>query len=114
MKFYKVLRDNAVSPYAYFDYANYLPKGEKPGKWLPAVKGHITICGNGYHVAAGKLGLHQWVDRRMLELYGCRVFLVEPGKRSKAGQDRKTAFSRIRLVRELTCAQVLKILYGKS
>src|SRR5574343_1845273 len=49
MKYYKFL-DGTKSSIRDFDYSGYLPKGKRPGKWLPKIKGSLELCENGYHV----------------------------------------------------------------
>ena len=49
MKYYKFLDEGNTGPYSNFDFTPYLPKGDKPGKWLPAVDA-LEMCDSGYHV----------------------------------------------------------------
>ena len=46
--FIKFLREGALATQTAFDYAPYLPKGNKPGKWLPKVD-ELSRCKSGYH-----------------------------------------------------------------
>ncbi len=50
IKYYKVLRADALSPTKNFDYAPYLPKGDIPGEWMPEIP-DAQIRKNGYYVA---------------------------------------------------------------
>jgi len=47
MTLYKTL-NGTVGSYGHGDYAEYLPHGKRPGKWLPKV--HPVLCRSGYHV----------------------------------------------------------------
>ncbi len=48
--FYKVISiDNKAINGGNFDYTDYLPKGNKPGKWLPEIK-DLKECESGYHI----------------------------------------------------------------
>jgi hypothetical protein len=49
MKFYKVLNSDGSC----FWGGNgkwFLPRGKRPGKWMPAIAGTLSACSNGYHV----------------------------------------------------------------
>ena len=48
MTLYKTL-NGTVGSYGHGDYAEYLPHGKRPGKWLPKVL-HPVLCESGYHV----------------------------------------------------------------
>lgn len=90
MTYYKIL-NNGKSPYANFDYTEYLPKNGKPGKWLPKFD-KLELCKSGYHVTdAGHL--LDWID-------GNQLFEVEvKGKALK--DDNNTTCQKIRLVRQV-------------
>ena len=48
--FYKVItKDNKANQGGDFDYTEYLPVGNKKGKWLPLIK-DISECKKGYHI----------------------------------------------------------------
>ncbi|MFA6074050.1 MAG: hypothetical protein WC758_08085 [Candidatus Woesearchaeota archaeon] len=48
--FYKVIsKDNKAIHGGNFDYTDYLPKGNKKGKWLPLIK-EVSECNSGYHI----------------------------------------------------------------
>ena len=98
-KFYKVLQKDGrplivkkAKPY-------HLPVGDKPGRWMPKVRGGLEVCFNGYHVCRAKyIGL--WVD------YGRRnnvaVFEAEcrgDGHLSCDGE--KFVFRQVRLLRQI-------------
>ena len=36
----------------------------KPGKWMPAVKGELELCANGYHLCRPQ-DLPEWINLRM-------------------------------------------------
>ncbi len=90
MTYYKVLK-NGRSPYASYDYSEYLPKDGKPGKWLPKVI-KLELCETGYHVTDAE-HLINWID-------GNQLFEVEVKGKAIEGDD-KTAFQQIRLVRQV-------------
>ena len=48
MKYYKFLTADNKGEYSKFDYTEYLPDGDKPGKWLPEIE-TLSICESGYH-----------------------------------------------------------------
>lgn len=51
-KFYfKWIKENGQATHVSgFDYNDYLPRNNKPGKWLPTVKGKLIKCRHGYHL----------------------------------------------------------------
>jgi len=48
MKIYKVLASDGVSPHHGGSGKWFVPKGKRPGKWMPAIK-DIQPCARGYH-----------------------------------------------------------------
>ena len=46
---YKWLKPNYRGVYGHGDYTDYLPKGARPGKWLPKVA-NPKLCERGYHI----------------------------------------------------------------
>jgi len=48
MTYYKSLTKDNQGPFSDFDFSPYLPKGKRPGKWLPKVE-ELIICKSGYH-----------------------------------------------------------------
>jgi hypothetical protein len=48
VKYYKFLTKNNKGAYSGYDYTDYLPQGNKPGKWLPIVN-DLVECASGYH-----------------------------------------------------------------
>ena len=90
MTYYKVL-NNGTSPYAGYDYSEYLPKYGKPGKWLPKVK-TLVLCETGYHVTDAE-HLIDWID-------GNQLFEVEVKMKVLKG-DNKTTCQQIRLVKQV-------------
>ena len=50
MILYKVIsKDYKSFNGGYFDWKDYLPKGNKKGKWTPKIK-NLNICSSGYHL----------------------------------------------------------------
>ena len=90
MTYYKVLK-NGRSPYASYDYSEYLPKDGKPGKWLPKVD-NLELCDSGYHVTDAE-HLIDWID-------GNQLFEVEVKRKVLKG-DNKTTCQQIRLVKQV-------------
>ena len=70
-----------------FDYRPYLPSNNKPGKWLPKIKG-IAECTRGWHFTLDPL---TWP--------GCMVFLVET--KTEMLYSNKQAFSTGRLLKRV-------------
>ena len=71
--YYKFLQSDHIAHYSSFDYSEYLPKGNKPGKWLPKID-DLEMCARGYH-ACLKQDLFEWVndDLYIVELRGKKI-----------------------------------------
>lgn len=70
-----------------------LPKGKKPGDWMPMLHS-VIVCSSGYHLVPGH-GISAWGE-------GGRLLFVAEGRSSKSGpsgSDGKTAFAEARLLR---------------
>ena len=67
-----------------------LPKGGKPGKWMPPIEGELIPCKNGYH-ACHEQDLLQWLGPKIYELE-YRGEIVE--------YDNKVVIREARLLRE--------------
>ena len=66
--YYKVIgADNHSCHGGDFDWTDYLPKGDEPGKWTPMI-GNVVACKKGYHVTK------YW---NMWYVGGCRIFECE-------------------------------------
>ena len=96
MKFYKVVSANLMSQDGGdFDWSDYAPTENGPGKWTPEVD--PAICKTGYHVTPYPC---MWIQD------GSRIFEVEtkgdPVREYEVGTYDKAAFLSVRLVRELT------------
>ena len=65
MKLYKILREDGSC-------CNggkgkwHLPQGDKPGKWMPVIKGDLEPCKNGYHLCR-KQDLVHWLGEAIYE-----------------------------------------------
>ncbi len=70
-----------------------LPKGRKPGDWLE-VKGKIICCQNGLHLTTKPAF---WYE----QCRGWRIFIAEGAGSKNSDGERKTAFRRARLLREV-------------
>ena len=75
-----------------FSYRRYLPKGGKPGKWLPEIEGDLELCRNGYH-ATDANRLPSWASVHLFE--------VEFEGDILTGDD-KVCGRKMRIVREVT------------
>jgi hypothetical protein len=87
---YKFLTADQKGSHSYFDFTPYLPKGSKPGKWLPKIES-LEMCSSGYHVTDFS-GWRTWRNAEMYE--------VEVRGDSLAGND-KTAHQQMRFVRKI-------------
>src|SRR3990167_5437416 len=68
-----------------------LPHGKRPGKWMPAVTGEITLCSNGYHLIPAEC-LISWL--------GPTIYEAE-GRGDQQGDTTKTAFREARVLKRL-------------
>ena len=84
---YKTL-DGTRGSYGHGDYADYMPNGKRPGKWLPKVE--PVLCESGYHVCDSPLDC--------LAHYGPDLYEVEVRGACEVGDD-KQAWEQMRLVR---------------
>ena len=71
----------------------YLPKGKKPGKWMPAVK-NPACCRRGYHLVTAEQ-LLGWLDKE-----GLCVWEAEARGAVDAEED-KSAHEQARLIRKV-------------
>jgi hypothetical protein len=90
MKYYKFLTEDNKGEYSNFDYTEYLPKGDKPGKWLPKIE-IISLCEIGYHAFKAQY-LLSWINAQLFE--------VEFDGDIIDGDD-KTVAQRMRFVRKI-------------
>ena len=66
MKYYKVLKNDGSC-------CNggrgkwHLPKGKRPGKWMPKIEGELEPCANGYHLCRPQDLIH-WLDEAIFEV----------------------------------------------
>jgi hypothetical protein len=90
MKYYKALTEENKGPYSDFDFSPYLPKNNKPGKWLPKVKA-LSICESGWHYCNGD-ELIDWLNDNVYEV-------KVRGKTIR--NDDKSAAQEIRLVKHI-------------
>ena len=116
MTLYKSLTENNGAPYANFDFTPYLPKGGKPGKWLPKVE-ELVLCASGYHGCE---------DGAIVAYLNANIYEIETRGEVVTGDDKFTA-QQIRFVRKFEgwndvtarlfacdCAShILKIFEGK-
>ena len=67
MKYYKFITKENLGPYSNFDYTEYLPKGKRKGKWLPAIEDELETCKIGYH-ACKPDQLLEWCNAKLYEV----------------------------------------------
>ena len=90
MKLYKVLGKGGVS-------CNggsgkwFLPKDDKPGKWMPPIKGKLKPCENGYHLCRFE-NLLEWINEEIYEA---------EGRGENIECDNKIVFGEARLLKKL-------------
>lgn len=65
-EFYKVLGKNGDARMGVGTW--YLPRGMRPGKWMPTIEGDLVPCCNGYHLAR---------ESDLLNWLGPRIFVAE-------------------------------------
>jgi hypothetical protein len=90
MRYFKSFTRDMTGPYSEFDYTPYLPKGKRPGKWLPKIE-EVNECRSGYHF----FRRGQWQ-----EWLNSRIYEIEVDGKVHSF-DCKLACGRIRLLREL-------------
>ena len=54
----------------------HLPKGKRPGKWMPVIIGDLVACYNGYHLAQEK-DLTEWCNHPELYIAEYRGDMIE-------------------------------------
>jgi hypothetical protein len=67
MTLYKALKQDNKGPYSDFDFTPYLPKGKRPGKWLPK-RDTLKICESGWHGCK---------DGDIVEYLNAQIFEIE-------------------------------------
>jgi hypothetical protein len=90
MKYYKFLTADNKGEYSKFDYTEYLPDGDKPGKWLPEIE-TLSICKSGYHACKAS-NLLEWINAQLFE--------VEFDGETLDGNN-KTVAQRMRIIRKI-------------
>ena len=86
---YKVLRKDGSATHTDFKYS--LPKGNKPGDWMPRIRSKLHMCWYGYHVPSPD-HLWNWIHS------DCVVYLAEVKGKHIEGLD-KHAWKNIRLLK---------------
>jgi hypothetical protein len=69
MKYYKILVNGKSCNGG--DSTWFLPKGKRPGKWMPKIEGELKLCEHGYHLVKAEEIL-EWVKE------DCQIFEAEP------------------------------------
>ncbi len=69
----------------------FLPKGDRPGKWMPETKGELVPCINGYHLCR---------PADLIEWLGPRIWLAEY-RGGVATSDNKIVVRQARLIKRL-------------
>jgi hypothetical protein len=78
MKLYKVLNEDGTCCHGGSG-KWFLPRGNRPGKWMPEVKGHLVLCGNGYHLVTASQLVH-WLGPALYEAEGRGDFMTDGEK----------------------------------
>lgn len=65
-KYYKFLTVDDTGEYSGFDFTEYLPKGGKPGKWMPLIE-NLVKCEAGYHFC-DKKNIAEWCNAQLFEI----------------------------------------------
>lgn len=94
-KYYKILETGGNSPTKKFDYAPYLPKNGRPGKWLPKIE-EAKLHRDGYYISKY---WNMWYSE------GCRIFEVEHKFMEPCddfGVEHQACCGQIRLLRDVT------------
>jgi len=90
MKYYKFLTAYNKGKFSGYDFTQYLPDRDKPGKWLPKIENPI-LCEKGYHC---------FMPEHILEWIEAQLFEVEINGRHVHGYD-KTVAQKMRLLRKV-------------
>ena len=89
--YYKILNENGSCYHSGIG-RWHLPTANKPGKWMPRIKGPLALCKNGYHILRA--------DQLVLWL-GPAIFTVEP-KGKIVHDTEKSVCEQARLLTRLT------------
>ena len=90
MKYYKFLTADNKGKFSEYDFTQYLPDRDKPGKWLPKIENPI-LCEKGYHC---------FMPGYILEWIEAQLFEVEINGRHFYGDDKIVA-QNMRLLRKV-------------
>ena len=94
--FYKVIsKENKALNGGDFDYTDYLPKGNKPGKWLPLIK-DLKECSNGYHVTNY---WNMWLQDTSNKIF--EVEIKDMQEKSEVGVIDKYVCGKFRFIKEV-------------
>ena len=85
--YYKVLGPNG-KPFHGGNGVWHLPKGKRPGKWMPEIK-NVLPCQSGYHLCR---------LRDLVEWLGPEVWVAE-GRGKRVAEDNKVVFAQARYFR---------------
>jgi hypothetical protein len=100
MKLYKVLKDGKSCHGGAMEWS--LPKGKRPGKWHE-VEGELVLCQNGLHLTDSPA--HWWGLGHVAYLVEAQEVKGDPSK----DPSRKVVARKVRLIRELTKAELEKL-----
>ena len=90
MKYYKFLTADNKGKFSEYDFTQYLPDRDKPGKWLRKIDNPV-LCEKGYHC---------FMPEHILEWIEAQLFEVEINGRHVHGDD-KTVVQKMRLLRKV-------------
>lgn len=100
---YKWLTEDHRGVYGFGDYSDHLPKGKRPGRWLPKIQ-NVNPCVRGYHVVTlPHLVDHLATERAVLYTVEVRGVMID--------DDHKLACEQMRLVARVGAvdARVLRL-----
>ena len=90
--YYKFINNDKTAVHAIgFSFADYLPSGRRPGKWLPEIA-DLQMCKSGYHVADASQ-LADWLT--------CGTLYVAEVRGGALHESDKSAHQQMRLTRKL-------------
>ena len=116
MTYYKVLAVDGVSPQHGGSGKWFVPKGERVGKWMPAIK-DISLCSRGYHFVTLEQ-LPKWVGPTLYEIE-VRGQIIHASDKSVAEQARlvrriETCNDKTLRLYAADCAERVVSLYEKD
>jgi hypothetical protein len=88
MELYKILSKDNGPIYGNPNFKWSLPRGKRPGEWMPPINGELVLCENGYH-ACRRGDLLDWLGPNIYELE-YRGEIIEGGGKVVVSEARLT------------------------